>query len=55
MANPKEKSRLFAGNLLPATGEYQIDTVHTFAEFTAQHLIVGRSEDALTRSQAKSR
>jgi polyisoprenoid-binding protein YceI len=41
MANPKDKSRLFAGNLLPAAGEYQIDPVHTFTEFTAQHLIVG--------------
>jgi polyisoprenoid-binding protein YceI len=42
MANPKDKSRLVAGNLLPAAGEYQIDPVHTFAEFTAQHLIVGQ-------------
>jgi polyisoprenoid-binding protein YceI len=42
MAIPQDKMRLFAGNLLPLTGEYQIDPVHTFAEFAAQHLIVGQ-------------
>ena len=42
MANPQEKLRLFAGNLFPATGEYMIDPVHTFAEFGVQHIIVGQ-------------
>jgi polyisoprenoid-binding protein YceI len=42
MADLQDKSRIFAGNLLPAAGDYQIDPVHTFAEFTAQHLIVGQ-------------
>jgi hypothetical protein len=41
MANLQNKARLFAGNLLPATGEYMIDPVHTFAEFTVQNVIVG--------------
>ena len=40
MANPQEKLRLFAGNLFPATGEYMIDPVHTFAEFGVQHIVV---------------
>jgi hypothetical protein len=35
MAIPQDTLRLFAGNLLPSAGEYQIDSVHTFAEFTA--------------------
>lgn len=42
MANPQEKLRLFAGNLFPATGEYMIDPVHTFAEFGVQHIVVGQ-------------
>ena len=42
MANSQDKSRLFAGNLLPAAGEYQIDPVHTFAEFGVQHIVVGQ-------------
>ena len=41
MAMPQNKSRVFLGNLLPTAGEYQIDPVHTFAEFAVQHLIVG--------------
>jgi polyisoprenoid-binding protein YceI len=41
MANLQEKSRLFAGNLFPAAGEYVIDPVHTFAEFGVQHILVG--------------
>jgi len=34
-------SRLFNGVLCPLPGIYVFDSVHTFAEFTAQHLIVG--------------
>jgi polyisoprenoid-binding protein YceI len=41
MANPQDKSRLFAGNLFPTIGEYVIDPVHTFAEFGVQHILVG--------------
>jgi polyisoprenoid-binding protein YceI len=42
MANPQDKSRLFAGNFFPAAGEYMIDPVHTFAEFGVQHIVVGQ-------------
>jgi polyisoprenoid-binding protein YceI len=42
MANLQQKSRLFAGNLWPSAGEYQIDPVHTFAEFGVQHIVVGQ-------------
>jgi polyisoprenoid-binding protein YceI len=42
MANPQDMSCLFAGNLLPAIGEYVIDPVHTFAEFGVQHVVVGQ-------------
>jgi polyisoprenoid-binding protein YceI len=41
MADLQDKLRLFAGNLFPATGEYIIDPVHTFAEFGVQHIMVG--------------
>jgi polyisoprenoid-binding protein YceI len=42
MVNLQDKSRIFAGNLLPAAGEYVIDPVHTFAEFSVQHIVVGQ-------------
>jgi len=42
MDKSKDTSRLFQGNLLPAAGEYVIDTVHSFAEFAVQHIIVGQ-------------
>ena len=42
MSIPQDKLRLFAGNLLPSAGEYQIDPVHTFSEFGVQHIVVGQ-------------
>jgi polyisoprenoid-binding protein YceI len=33
--------RLFNGALYPLPGVYMLDHVHTFAEFTVQHLVVG--------------
>jgi len=35
-------SRIFNGTLSPLPGVYTLDPVHTFAEFTTQHLVVGR-------------
>jgi polyisoprenoid-binding protein YceI len=35
-------SRIFAGNLFPASGEYAIDANHSFAEFMVQHIVVGQ-------------
>jgi polyisoprenoid-binding protein YceI len=42
MEKPNQFSRVFNGNLLPIAGEYNIDPVHSFTEFTVQHLIVGQ-------------
>jgi polyisoprenoid-binding protein YceI len=42
MDKSKDTSRVFHGNLLPAPGEYVVDTVHSFAEFAVQHIIVGQ-------------
>ena len=41
MNNAKNVSRIFNGILCPLPGVYVFDSVHTFAEFSAQHLIVG--------------
>jgi polyisoprenoid-binding protein YceI len=57
-------SRVFNGNLLPVSGEYNLDPAHSFAEFKVQHIAVGQvwgrfddisgiikiSEDPLTSS-----
>lgn len=41
MINPNTLWRVFNGTLCPPPGVYVLDPVHTFAEFVAQHLIVG--------------
>lgn len=35
-------TRLFDGIAIPLPGHYQLDPPHTFAEFSVQHLVVGR-------------
>jgi len=42
MAKPQDISRIFYGNLFPVAGEYVVDPAHSFAEFVAQHIIVGQ-------------
>jgi polyisoprenoid-binding protein YceI len=38
----KETSRIYNGVLFPIAGEYTIDPNHSFADFIAQHLMVGQ-------------
>jgi polyisoprenoid-binding protein YceI len=38
----KDKMRILGGNMWPTAGEYVVDPVHSFAEFSVQHFIVGR-------------
>lgn len=42
MKESKTVSRIINGILLPAAGEYEIDPVHSFAEFAVQHLVIGQ-------------
>lgn len=42
MSDTPGLSRVFAGRVFPAPGEYVIDAVHSFAEFAAQHMIIGQ-------------
>jgi polyisoprenoid-binding protein YceI len=41
-ADPLPLSRVIDGVHFPSAGAYQIDPVHTFVTFGAQHLVVGR-------------
>ncbi len=41
----RDNSRVYFGNPLPPAGEYVVDPVHSFAEFSVQHLIVGQVRD----------
>lgn len=41
MINQNALWRVFNGTLCPPPGVYVLDPVHTFAEFVAQHLVVG--------------
>lgn len=38
----KDKTRIYGGAMWPSPGEYVVDPVHSFAEFSVQHFIVGR-------------
>lgn len=38
----KKASRIYNGALFPIAGEYTVDPNHSFADFIAQHLIVGQ-------------
>lgn len=42
MSDAKPLSRAYNGAFVPAPGVYALDPVHTFTEFSAQHLIIGR-------------
>ena len=39
---PADHSRITNHTLVPTAGIYTLDPVHTFVEFSAQHLVVGR-------------
>jgi polyisoprenoid-binding protein YceI len=41
MSDTRTASRIFNGTLFLLPGVYTLDPAHTFAEFTAQHLVVG--------------
>lgn len=41
MINPRNLWRVFNGTLCPPPGVYVLDPVHTFADFVAQHLVIG--------------
>ncbi|MBF6612211.1 MAG: YceI family protein [Chloroflexi bacterium] len=43
-------SRTFNGTLFPLPGVYNLDPAHTFAEFTAQHLVVGHVRGRFDRT-----
>jgi polyisoprenoid-binding protein YceI len=42
MNQTKKASRIYNGALFPIAGEYTVDPNHSFADFIAQHLIVGQ-------------
>jgi len=42
MIKSPDASRVLYGNLLPAPGEYGVDPVHSFVEFSVQHAVVGQ-------------
>ena len=41
-------SRIYNEALFPEPGDYDLDPVHTFAEFAAQHFVVGRVRGCFT-------
>jgi polyisoprenoid-binding protein YceI len=46
---PSDLTRVVNHQLAPPAGTYQIDRAHTFADFTAQHLVVGHVRGRFTQ------
>jgi hypothetical protein len=46
---PSDPTQMVNRQLVPAAGTYQIDPAHTFADFTAQHLVVGHVRGRFTQ------
>lgn len=47
--SPPDLTRIVNHQLVPAAGTYLIDPAHTFADFTAQHLVVGHVRGTFTQ------
>jgi polyisoprenoid-binding protein YceI len=46
---PSDLTRVINHQPVPAAGTYQIDPAHTFADFTAQHLVIGHVRGRFTQ------
>jgi polyisoprenoid-binding protein YceI len=46
---PSDLTRVVNHQLVPPAGTYQVDPAHTFADFTAQHLVVGHVRGRFTQ------
>jgi hypothetical protein len=46
---PPDLTRVVNHQPVPAAGTYQIDPAHTFADFTAQHLVIGHVRGRFTQ------
>jgi polyisoprenoid-binding protein YceI len=55
VARSQERSRFFAGNLLPIAGYYEVDPVHSFVQFSVQHLVVGQIKGSFASMTGKIR
>ena len=46
---PSDLPRVVNHQLVPPAGTYRIDPAHTFADFTAQHLVIGHVRGRFTQ------
>ncbi len=53
MGQANDASRVFNGALFPKTGEYNVDSVHSFAGFSVQHFVVGQVRGQFSSIEGK--